>query len=183
MVSGLPGSGKTSLAHRLAPVVGLPVIDKDDILERLFAARGVGDAAWRTTLSRESDLIFRSNAAESSGAILVSFWHQAGMDAQSGTATEWLQDLSPCIVNLHCDCPAEIAAERFLLRKRHPGHLDQNKSHAETVASLTSISQLAPLPIPDRIVVDTSEEVDIERLADKLELTFQNCARRSRAKR
>jgi adenylate kinase family enzyme len=36
LVSGLPGSGKTTLARQLSLALSLPVLDKDDILERLF---------------------------------------------------------------------------------------------------------------------------------------------------
>jgi hypothetical protein len=36
VVSGLPASGKTTLARRLADGLGLPLLDKDDILDRLF---------------------------------------------------------------------------------------------------------------------------------------------------
>ena len=57
VVSGLPGSGKTTLARKLAPALSLPVVDKDQILDRLFESKGVGDAMWRRALSRESDLI------------------------------------------------------------------------------------------------------------------------------
>jgi len=39
VVSGLPGSGKSVLAQRLSPLLGLPVIDKDDILDRLFEVK------------------------------------------------------------------------------------------------------------------------------------------------
>ena len=90
VVSGLPGSGKTTLARRLAPMLDLPVIDKDEILERLFEARGIGDVAWRRTLSRESDTILQHEAVASDGAILTSFWHLLGMPADSGTPTDWL---------------------------------------------------------------------------------------------
>ena len=79
MVSGLPGSGKSWLALRLAPLLDLAVIDKDEILEDLFASKGVGDSSWRRSLSRQSDLIFRREAEESKGAILVSFWRMPGM--------------------------------------------------------------------------------------------------------
>jgi len=41
MVSGLPASGKTTLARRLAPALDRPVIDKGDILDRLFEAKGM----------------------------------------------------------------------------------------------------------------------------------------------
>jgi len=74
VVSGLPASGKTTLAHKLAPALNLPVIDKDQILNRLFESKGVGEAMWRRALSRESDLILERRAASSDRAILVSFW-------------------------------------------------------------------------------------------------------------
>ena len=93
-------------------MLGLKVIDKDDILEGLFLSKGIGDAAWRRTLSRESDEIFQREAHNSEGAILVSFWHGVGMSPGSGTPTGWLADLSKVFVNLHCECPAELAAER-----------------------------------------------------------------------
>ena len=79
VVSGLPGSGKTTLGRRLAPALGLPLIDKDDILERLFDTKGVGDTAWRRALSRESDAILQRDATAADGAVLVSFWRQPGM--------------------------------------------------------------------------------------------------------
>ena len=121
LVSGHPGSGKTTLARDLAPLLGLPLIDKDDILERLFEAKGVGDAEWRRRLSRESDALLQTEAGQSTGAVLTSFWRLPGMPPDSGTSTEWLFDLSEIIVTVRCVCPAEIAAERFTRRTRHPG--------------------------------------------------------------
>jgi hypothetical protein len=56
------------MALELAPLLDLTVIDKDDILERLFEVKGVGDSPWRRTLSRESDLIFRQESEASQGA-------------------------------------------------------------------------------------------------------------------
>ena len=50
VISGLPGSGKTTLARRLAPALALSLIDKDDILDRLFEAKGIGDTeSWPGT--------------------------------------------------------------------------------------------------------------------------------------
>ena len=166
VVSGLPGSGKSVLARRLAPLLNLPVIDKDDILERLFEAKGVRDAASRRALSRESDEILRQEALNSEGAVLVSFWHLADMDHDSGTPTEWLRPLSSRVVTLHCICPPEIAADRFLARQRHPGHRDENRSKEDILASIRAISQLGPLAIAPGIEVDTSRaEPDVEPIA------------------
>jgi hypothetical protein len=48
-------------------LLGLAVIDKDDILERLFDLKGVGNSDWRRALSREIDLIFRQESEASQG--------------------------------------------------------------------------------------------------------------------
>ena len=53
VVSGPPGSGKTTLAHKLAAAVGCPVIsrrEQDDPLRRVHA--GLGGAAERDSAHR-----------------------------------------------------------------------------------------------------------------------------------
>ena len=162
LVSGIPGSGKTTLARRLAPVLQLPVLDKDDILERLFELKGVGDAAWRRMLSRESDTMLERGAASSSGAVLVSFWRQPGMPAGSGTPSAWVAELSDCVAHIHCVCEPEAAAERFLRRTRHPGHLDRETSDAELLASLHALARLDPVDVGVRVDVDTSREPELD---------------------
>jgi hypothetical protein len=161
VLSGLPGSGKTTLARRLAPALNLPLIDKDDILDRLFTSRGVGDASWRRTLSREGDAIFQHEATHSSGAILVSFWRLTGMPRDSGTPTEWLDAPAHDVVNVHCACELAVAASRFVQRQRHPGHLDGELSSAAILASLRGLTELPQLDIGQRIDVDTSREPNL----------------------
>jgi hypothetical protein len=167
-VSGLPGSGKTTLARRLAPAIGLPLIDKDDILDRLFELKGVGDSEWRRTLSRESDRVLQQEALLSTGAVLVSFWHLPGMPSDSGTPVDWLSAPSHRLVNVHCVCSREIAAERFSQRRRHPGHLDDARSHADLVANLETLARLPPLDLGRRIEVDTTCEWVLDDVVRKV---------------
>jgi len=163
LISGLPGSGKTTLARRLAPALDLPLIDKDDILDRLFAAKGTGGPSWRRTLSRESDAMLETEAAAAAGgAVLVSFWRLPGMPADSGTPTDWLASLSEWIVNIECVCDPAIAADRFLRRSRHPGHLDGGVSADEVLASIRRVAGLGSLEIGRRVRVDTSREPVLE---------------------
>lgn len=172
VVWGLPGSGKSTLARRLAPALNLPMIDKDDILEGLYVSRGVGDAAWRRALSRESDRMFQDQATASGGALLVSHWHLTGMPADSGTPTNWLSNLSGRIVNLHCVCTPEVAAGRFVQRKRHAGHLDSGASELEILTSLRRIADLGLPEIGTWIEVDTSQEPPLDSIAREIFAAF-----------
>jgi len=165
VISGLPGSGKTTVARALAPLLHLPLIDKDDILDHLFKTRGVGSADWRRTLSRESDRILRHDAESSHGAVLASLWRVPGMADDSGTPTDWLQALSDQIVHLHCVCDPDVAAQRFIGRARHPGHLDASRSAAEIADSIRALSNLPPPALGARIDVDTSTAPDVREIA------------------
>jgi hypothetical protein len=57
----------------------------------LFESEGIADAAWRRTLSRESDAILQREALSSNGAVLASFWRLTGFRelARSGPIGSW----------------------------------------------------------------------------------------------
>src|SRR5512133_1128988 len=93
IVSGLPASGKTSIAKRLAPPLRLPLIDKDGILEGLFEGAPAITPAVREQLSRKSDAIMQEMAESSNGAVLVSFWQGLEHSGAGGTPSGWLRDL------------------------------------------------------------------------------------------
>jgi len=178
VVSGLPGSGKTTLARQLAPALGLRLIDKDDILERLFESKGIGDAAWRRALSRESDVVLQNEAAASSGAVLTSMWRVPGMAADSGTPTPWLLELSNMVVHVRCVCSPEIAAMRFMQRKRHIGHLDGSATFGDVLWGFRSQAHLGALEIGPRVDVDTTGENDIDGLVSEMRAAFTRCLTR-----
>ncbi len=50
VVNGLPATGKTTLARRLADDFRLPLLAKDAIKETLFETLGWGDRAWSRRL-------------------------------------------------------------------------------------------------------------------------------------
>ena len=175
VVSGLPASGKSTLAQRLSPALGLPVLDKDAILERLFELKGSPrELDWRRSLSRESDVLLRMEAASLRGAILVSHWHRPGKPPDSGTPTGWICELPGQVINVHCECPADVAAERFINRKRHPGHLDEERSWIEILASIQTNATFGHIEVGQRIEVDTSQPPNLDLVLSQIRKAFAN---------
>jgi hypothetical protein len=177
VVSGLPGSGKSTLAGQLARALDLPLLDKDQILERLFESKGLGDVEWRRKLSRDSDLVLGAQAAASAGAVLVSHWHLPGMPSTSGTPTAWISQLPGKVIHVYCKCSAELCASRFSGRTRHAGHLDHQRSHAEIVASIREIASFGTLDLDPRVEVDTSHAPDLAGLLVEVNNAFSALAR------
>lgn len=177
VVSGLPSSGKSTLAQQWAKELDLPLLDKDHILERLFESKGLGDVEWRRKLSRESDLMLEAQATVSEGAVLVSHWHLPGMPSTSGTPTAWIFQPPGKVVHVHCKYSPELSASRFADRARHPGHLDHQRSHAEILASIRQVASFGTLDLGPRVEVDTSHTPDLGVVLNGVDNAFAALAR------
>lgn len=171
VVSGMPASGKTTLAIKLAEALALPLLDKDHILEALFAGEGVITPRMRQRLSRASDDVLAAVAAASQGAVIVSFWRHPAMDGQSGTPTDWLSGLSDAVVEVHCTCSPDLAARRFLGRERHPGHNDASRRDGLR-SQFESYSSLGPLGVGPLIEVRTDRDYDLDVLCGVIGAQF-----------
>ncbi len=155
VVSGLPASGKSTVAKALATSLELPLFDKDAFLEALFETTPVRDAQMRRELSLRADGEFREQAVRASSAVLTSWWKHPRSSSNSGTPSEWLAGLPGAHVEVHCNCSPEVAAQRFVSRKRHAGHFDSRWSKSELLASFTQQSSFGPLGFGRLIEIDT----------------------------
>jgi hypothetical protein len=168
IVSGIPGSGKSRLARALGPALGLPVLDKDDILESLFDGLGVGDAEWRSRLSRSADGVLQRVAAGLDRVVLTSWWRHPKGEASTGTPIDWLSEAEGALVEVHCVCDPDVAAARFRSRPRHAGHLDDTKNVDGLPERFATLAKLGPLCIGTLITVDTNGDVDLCSLVDRI---------------
>ena len=166
VLTGLPGSGKTTLGRPLSASLSLPLLDKDDILESLFESIGVETPEERSRLSRASDAVLCSVAKTSQGAVLSSFWRQPSLSATSGTPTDWLGGVPDgMVVEVLCDCPPRLSAERYAARGRHRGHFDVRKKRDDLIWQFEQLAAAGPLGLGPLLRVDTTATVDVETVA------------------
>jgi predicted kinase len=162
VVAGIPGSGKTTLARRLAQELGWPLLSKDVVKEALLDELGTGDVEWASRLSRAGHRIIYALVADSQGpAILEAHFYR-------GVAEKELLALRRPLVQVYCRCPVALAWERYQRRRddpsRHPGHRPEHQDDAATSGWRTNESQPLDLDAP-LIEVDTTRDVDIVELA------------------
>jgi predicted kinase len=165
-VSGLPASGKSTLASALSQALKYTLLDKDAFLENLFDLEGIGDAHHRRDLSIRADSQFQRNALEVENAVLATWWRHPKSDIDSGTPTAWLLAPGRQLVEVHCLCAARVAADRFAARVRHPGHLDESRSNGVVLQLSREQEKFGPLFPGRAIVVNTEQPVDINSLAE-----------------
>jgi len=162
VVTGAPGSGKTTVARALAAELGRPLVAKDDIKEALFDALGTGDREWSRRLGRATyDVLFLvARRLLEAGASCV-------VESNFSNA-EPLRALPPArVVQILCVAPHDIVLERYAARMRHPGHLDAEM--LEELRQRLDADEWKPLAIDGELIeFDTSEPVDIAALAARI---------------
>jgi predicted kinase len=165
VVTGIPASGKTTLATALGARLGWPLISKDVVKEALFDALGTGDLQWSQQLGRAGHVVMYSLAATMPRVILEAHF-------QRGVAEPELLALNRRLVQIHCRCPVDVAAKRYRRRiedpDRHAGHLPEHQS--DEVIARWMKDPPTPLDLPDALLieVDTIGPVDLETVATSI---------------
>ena len=80
------------------------------------------------------------------------------------------------LIELYCVCSPQIAADRFLSRQRHKGHLDHLKTRAEVLANFEEQAALGPLGVARVVKVNTERDVDLNRLLAEIDLAAGACS-------
>ena len=141
VVTGLPGAGKSTVARTISAQLGLPLLDKDDVLERLFDEHQA-DVGQRQQLSRLADENFLAELGRFPSMVAVSFWRRHELSATSGTPVDRFPPQRR-VIEVWCDCDPAVALDRFFTRHRHPAHGDSTRDR-EPYVSMIGETGLVP---------------------------------------
>jgi predicted kinase len=159
VVTGLPGAGKTTLARSLAVSLGLPLIARDTIKEAMGEVLGPVDGARSRELGGASYEVLFAVAAEVPGTVII----ESNFGERSVPTILALAAAPP--VQVFCDCPVDVAVERYNHRPRHQVH----HTPQVTREGLLGMGPTNPLPLGGELLrVDTSAPVEVAALAERI---------------
>jgi predicted kinase len=161
VVSGAPGTGKTTVATAVASRLELPLLSLAAVKEALADVLGTGDEAWSDALGdAAAEALFRL-AAAFPAAVVEGWWRRERRDRAQ-------REFSGCL-EIFCCCDPTLAKRRVRERHcagRHPIHRDViNPGLLQEVEALAATVQ--PLGVGARLIeLDTSGEVDWDCLVE-----------------
>ncbi len=171
VVTGPPASGKTTLALTLSKQLGVPLIAKDGIKERLYEAFGSGDREWSRWLGRATyPLIYHFLEAHLRVGCSVVVEGTFGPESANGEFADLHARWPFAALQLFCWAPDEILLERAEARapERHPGHVEA--ASIEELRTQLAAGRWQPLQLPgDLLTVDTTsfETLDVEAIISR----------------
>ena len=160
VITGHPGSGKTTLAKQLADKYKLVYISKDALKERIFDGLGSSDKEWSLKVSGVAHRIMDDMVQQELGAghsVIVESNFKPEIDSERFSAMA--SELGAECVQILCTANADVLFERWNKRiqtgERHEGHVE--------AISLDEIRHdlslpYAPLQLPGQLTeVDTTD--------------------------
>jgi predicted kinase len=166
VVTGMPGTGKTTLGKTLSEKYRLPFISKDALKERMFDTLGWNDKAWSLKVSAAShrvmDYIIEEELRAGHSIIVESNFKQSidserfrGIQAQYGCE----------IVQILCWAEGEVVFDRFMGRienaVRHQGHVEEMSAAQIRQEFVDSNGKDIPLDVEGDTVELNTTDLDV----------------------
>lgn len=155
VVSGAPGTGKSTVARYVGRKLSFPLLSLDEIKETLGDCLGGGDEDWSDRIGdAAAEIVFRLTATFPS-AVAEGWWRGQRRERA-------LREFEGCI-EIFCHCEPQLAEQRMRARHaegRHPIHRDViNPAIMERATMLAQTVQ--PLGLGCALIeIDTTKQVD-----------------------
>jgi len=176
LVTGLPASGKSTLAKQLQDNLDLPLMDKDTILDEMNIAFRTTNVEQRRHVSSAADQVFVAVAKQLGRGVLCTFWNHPASTTTPGTDALWLRTHTNRVIEVYCHCPAEISYERIQIRQQKKGTSESNRENLgyNLLSEYKIEASLGPLNLGQLIIVKTDQPVKIESLVSQIHTLLEN---------
>ena len=154
LIGGAPGTGKSALAEALAAEAPLVVIRSDELREGAASptpsAYGEGRYAPSAVAANYDRMLERARTMLELGesVVLDASWSSQG---ERQRARDVAQSTASELIELRCDAPPEVAAERIRVRR------DYGLDPSEATPAVADEMRHRFEPWPEAIVVDTDQ--------------------------
>jgi predicted kinase len=181
IVNGLPGTGKTTLARRLAADIPLPVFSRDGMFETLYDALECQSNGCPPLMGHTSYtlLYYVAGSILAAGQSLVveAFFGRPELRTADLLRLQHAADFEP--LQIVCKADGRVLVERFLARmedvERHVGHSDPQWIEQNKARLLQG--QLTPLALGGPIIeIDTTtpDNFDYTDLLGRVRVALSN---------
>ncbi len=176
IVTGLPCTGKTALAHRLSSEIPLPIIAKDDLKESLFDSLGWSNRDWSMKLGRATILLLYQlveTLLRAGVPTIAESYFRPDLAPAEFQAIQARTPFRPFVIE--CVAEGEILWQRWQNRltngERHPGHVDDPISDQAVRAALLQGRAAPQLKFGSlRRIIDTTDfsAIYFDKLVDEI---------------
>ena len=181
VVSGAPGTGKTTMGRRLAADLRIPYLGKDLIKESLFDSLGTKDREWSAKLGIASiELLFKlvESHLEAHQSLVAEMNFRK--ELEPGQVELLRKKYRFKAVEVHRKTDGQVLCSRLKQRggssERHPGHADAEM--LEEIGEALRDGVFGPLALGGAVFeVDTTafERVDYEATISAVRMTGGLC--------
>jgi predicted kinase len=174
-VSGAPGAGKSTVANALAGRLGYPLLTKDALKETLYDSvprpEGVDPLTWSRTLGGAAMELLWQLAAQPTSVLL-----EANFRPRSEYERRRLLGLGRPLVEVHCSCPPEVAADRYAARSRSGDRRLDVHPLTELTGDLLAEFD-GPVGLGSLVTVGTSAGFSVDDIARRVDDALRATAR------